>query len=544
VKAQTIDEAIKHLDAERYVAASKAFNQLAETAPSPQTLFYKGYSILKSPEGVTPESLKLAAEAFEKGNALDKKGDPLNQVGLGMVKLANKDFAGAKAIFEEAKKATKLKNTDVLYRIAEAYTMFPNSTDAAEAIMNINLALEKSKLKDNPEYYFVKSDAYMLKNEGGDAMNALQNAERLGKKQGKTYEKMTRVWLQGKNTKEVQESIAKGIAADPSHAPIYKYQSIFHQTRNNYTESAKGARKYLDNSDGDCKAKLRYSKLAFIAKDFENVKTTLNDIESCNKDPYVHRMRGIMSFEEKKPEEAIAFLKTFIEKAPKDENPGLDYGYIGRSYMIMAGEGDAKKMNDSLGVINIEKAIAMGDTSFNYYQDLATTFVKNKNYAKAAEFYEKNANAKKDANAADYATVGSYYSAARNWVKADEYVDKALALYQDKWADGYPLSARVKTYKNVTDSTYSANFSAAPLYEKYLSLIGEAGKADPKNKRNVVESLRYLTGKEYQVNKNIEKAAGYLNEILKYDPNNEEVKKQLEAIKGTPTSPTPPSSGK
>jgi tetratricopeptide (TPR) repeat protein len=141
--SQTLDEAIKHLDAERYTAASKAFNQLAETSPSPQTLFYKGYAILRSPEGLTTESIKMAQTAFEAGNALEKKGDPFNQIGLGMIKLAGKDLAGAKLIFEQVKKDTKLKNADVLYRIAEAYTMFPAASDAAEAIININMALEK-----------------------------------------------------------------------------------------------------------------------------------------------------------------------------------------------------------------------------------------------------------------------------------------------------------------------------------------------------------------------------------------------------------------
>ena len=167
LSAQTLDEAIKHLDAERFVAATQAFNKLAETSATTQTLFYKGYAILKSPEGITPESLKNAQDAFEKGNTLDKKGDPLNQIGLGMVKLASKDFAGAKLIFDEVKKATKSKNTDVLYRIAEAYTMFPNANDPAEAILNIDLALEKSKIKDNPEYYFVKSDAGSTRAGGG-----------------------------------------------------------------------------------------------------------------------------------------------------------------------------------------------------------------------------------------------------------------------------------------------------------------------------------------------------------------------------------------
>jgi tetratricopeptide (TPR) repeat protein len=531
-KAQTIEEAIKHLDAERYTAATKAFNHLAETSPNATTLFYKGYSILKSPEGVTPQSLKSAEEAFQAGDATEKRGDALCQVGLGMVKLANKDFAGAKVIFDEVKKSTKSKNTDVLFRIGEAYTMFPNATDPAEAIMNIDLALEKSKVKDNPEYYMAKSDAYLIKNEGGDAMNALQNAERIGgSKLGKIYEKMARVWLQGRNYKEASEVIDKGIAADPTHAPIYKYQSSFLQTMGKYGESAKAARKYLDNSDGDCKAKLRYAKLAFVAKDFDSVKKMVEEIKACSSDPYVYRMQGIINFEEKKPEEAITELRKFIEKVPADENPALDYGYIGRSYMIMPGEGDAKKMTDSLGILNIEKAVQLGDTTFNYYQDLFSTFVARRDYANAAKYSEKATLAKKDANAADYATVGTYYSAAQNWNKADEYIDKALAEYKGLWPDGYALSARVKTYKNSGDSTFSANYSVAPIYEKYLSLLDDAAKAEKKNNRNVSEAYTYLAGKEFLINKDVNKAIALIEELLKFDPENEKAKAQLLAIK-------------
>ncbi len=543
-QAQTLDEAIKHLDAERFEAANKAFSALTTSAPSPSSFFYKGYSLLRTPE-LNADIIKEATAAFTAGNALDKKGDPQNQIGLGMVKLASKDVAGAKLIFEEVKKATKTKNTDVLNRIAEAYTMFPGATDAGEAIMNVNMALEKSKAKDNPEYYITKADAYMLKNEGGDAMNALQNAERLGKKMGRIYEKMAKVWLQSRNYREADAAIKKGIAADPSHAPIYKMESSYMQTMQKYAESAAAAKKYLQNSDGDCKAKVRYAKLAFIAKDYNSVKSTIEEVKSCSKDPYVYRMTGIMNFDGGKPTEAISDLQKFIQIAPAEDNKASDYGYIGRSYLSMPGDVAAKKISDSLGILNVEKAIQMGDTTFNYYGDMAANFIKAKDYKNAAKYAEKNVMGKKSPTASDFATVGTYYNYDKNWIKADEYIDKALSTYKDLWADGYALSARVKGYKNSADSTYAAGFKSAPIYEKYLSLINPAAKVDPKNKRNVSEALVYLAGREFQVNKNSVKALEYLDEVVKIDPTNQTVVKQIEAIRGvkpvTPgTVPPPP----
>ncbi len=541
LKAQTIEQAEKHLDAERFTAAAKAINDLATSAPTPENLFFKGYTILESP-GLNAESIKAAQAAFEAGLAADKKGSPINEVGLGMVKLASKDMAGAKAIFEQVKKDTKLKNTDVLYRIAEAYTLFSHANDPAEAIMNIDMAIEKSKAKDNPEYYIVKADAFMLKNEGGDAMNALQYAEKTGKKLGKVYDRMAKVWLQGKNYNEAEAAIAKGIAADPTHAPLYKYQSSLFQSRGKWNEAAAAAKKYLDNSDGDCKAKLRYAKLAFVSKDYENVKKTIEDIKDCSSDPYVYRMKGIMSFEENEPAKAIEYLGLFIKNLPEDENAAIDYGFTGRSYFNLPGEGATRILNDSLGVINIEKAISLGDTTFNYWGDLTGKYAKAKDYVNAAKYGEREILSKKKPLASELARLGTYFAGAKNWAKADEYVVKALDKYNNTWPAGYALSARLKSYQG--DSTFKANFGSAPMYEKYLEVLGEA-KSDAKNGKDVKEAYKYLAGKEFQVTKNLTKAIEYLEAYLKLDPENEEVKKQLEIIKATPapTGGTSPGGG-
>lgn len=544
--AQTLNDAIKHLDAERYTAATAAFNKIAIADPSSENLFYKGYGLLKTPEGTSVENLKIAEEAFMAGNAASKRGDDMCEIGLGMVKLARKDVEGAKLVFEEVKKSSRMRNADVMYRIAEAYTMFPKLTDAAEAITNIDLALEKSKTKDNPEYYFIKSDAYLLKNEGGDAMNALVNAERIGTKLAKTYAKMSLIWLQGRNYKEASETIEKGIKADPTFAPIYKYESSFKQTMGKYGEAAIAATNYLDNSDGDCKAKLRTSKLYFIAKAYDKVKVLIKEIKLCSDDPYLIRMAGIMNFDENMPDEAIKNLTEFISKIPSDESPALDYGYIGRSYMIKPGEGDDRKMYDSLGILNIEKAIILGDTSFNYYQDLTSTFLKNRNYPKAAIFGEKNLKSMKKPTAADIATVGTYFMAAGNYAKADDYIDSALVLYKDvPWFDGMALSAKLKTYRYRTDSVYNANYSAAPAFEKFLNAVSTEYKEDPKNSANLKTAYVYLAGKEFQVNKNMEKAIAYLLQAQKVAPEDEEIKKQLEYIQGSAAATPPkPGSGK
>ena len=516
---QSIDQVIKDLDAERYTAALDGANKLVVSSPGVDTYFLKGYTILSSPDYAKPENLKAAQEAFEAGNALEKKGDPLNQVGLGMVKLASKDLAGAKAIFDEVKKDTKMRNADVLYRIAEAYIMFPEANDPAEAILTIDLALDKHKTKDNPEYFLVKAAAYLMKGDGGNAMNALQNAERVGKKDAKTYAHMAQIWLQSRNYQGALEAINKGVSADPTHAPIYKFQSSYWQTFGDFAKSAEAASNYLKNSDGDVKAKLRYAKLAFIAKDYISLKRVLSEIKGSTDDPYIHRMEGIVNYEEGKFGQAIKDFQSFIKANPKDENFGLDYGYIGRSYLKMTGDSATTALNDSLGVMNIDKAVAINDTTMevDHYGEAAAILAERGDFDKASLLTEKSLQTKKEPNASDYASLGTSFFRGRNWVKANEYLEKALAEYNDAWPAGYALAALAKTYRDISDTTKNHLYLGAPDFEKYLSLIGEEGKRNPANKTYVVYALKTLAGRDLS-NQDVDAAKAKIEEVLAISP--------------------------
>jgi hypothetical protein len=518
---QSIDQVVSDLDAERYTAAIDGANKLVVSSPSEDTYFLKGYTILSTPDYTRPENLKAAQEAFEAGNALEKKGSPLNQVGLGMIKLASKDLAGAKAIFEEVKKSTKSRNPDILYRIAEAYTMFPEANDPAEAILTIDAALERQKVKDNPEYYFVKADAYMLKNDGGGAMNALQNAERLGTKKGKTFANMARIWLQSRNYKGAFEAIEAGKAADATFAPIYKYESSYHQTFTDFAKSAQAASNYLKYSDGDVKAKLRASKLYFLAKDYVSLKRILSEIKGSTTDPYIYRMEGIVNYEEGKPEQAIKDFENFIKANPKDENFSLDHAYIGRAYFKLPGDEATQSLNDSLGIISITKAMSLKDSVDvnNFYEEASTILMEKKNFDKGAVMFEKSLTVKKEVQANDYATAGLNFYRAMNWPKADEYLEKAAVEYNGAWPAAYVYGARARVYRYRNDSTMNTQFLAAPVYEKYLETIGEAGKADAANKENVVEALAYLATKDL-FNKEYESGLVKIEEVLKYAPEN------------------------
>ncbi|WP_337044373.1 tetratricopeptide repeat protein [Emticicia sp. 17c] len=536
--AQTVQDGLRNLDAERYNAAGTVFNQLTTSAPTAENYFYLGYYYLNLPE----PDLEKAKEAFTKGAAVDKKPDPLNRVGLGAVKLFSGDKAGAKADFDLIKKDTKNKNADVLFRIGEAYALSEDAkfNDPAEAVLNVQAGLDAQKVKNNPDYYIALAKAYLLKNDGGGAMTALENALSMGQKAAIIHTLMGRVWFQGKNYPKAQQELNEAIKADPEHAPAYWYLSNLFQVFGKYDLAAKNAKLYLEKSEASDAAKLRYVKLAFTSKDYNGATEVLNGIFDKIQDPVKYRLKGYIQIEKGECAEGVKNIQEFLKKAPQDRHLPSDYGTIGHGYICIKDDAN-KALNDSLGIASMEKAIQLGDTASNYLNDIAAVYKTAKRWDKLAATYEKSIASSKKASAPDYYNLADAYMRSKEYVKADSALSKTIELYKDSWLVPYIIKARAKQYANPNDST----FAAAPVYEKYISLVPEAEKAKDNTKRYLAEAYGYLGIKALLLDKDTTKAKEYMNLVLTYDPTNQQALKVLESINGGTAAPangtaTPP----
>lgn len=527
VHAQSIEEGTKHLNAERYVAAGKTFEALSAANPSAENLMAQGRYYLSIPEA--RENIDKAKALFDQVEAMEKGGTPESKIGLGIIELGKGNTDAAKALFAAAvEKRKDSKNPEYFYRIAEAYTMLPWATDAAEAILNIDQALLLDETKMNGAYYLVKAKAYLSKNEGGETMTALQNAERVKYfDMASVYSTMAKVWLQGKNYSEAKIAIDNSIAADETHAPAYKYLSSLEQTYQQWERSAAAAKKYLQYSDGDCGAKLRYAQIAFIAKDFSNVLSTADEIKTCNTNPIIHRLVGISKYEQGKPIEAIPALEKYINTAEKEDIYGLDYGFLGRSYFTLP-DITTMEQNRAKGIELMEKAVSMKDTTFDYYTFISDIYKEEKNYNQAVVFLEKAVSSKKKPDGSDFANLGILQFQTQRWKEADGTFEKVKAAYKDTWPQAYALSAKVKIYGNQPDTLYTAAYDT---YLEYLKILPEEQKTG--QNRDLIDAYFYLIGRELNVTKDEDKAKALLNEILTIAPEETrllELKASLDAL--------------
>ena len=531
--AQTVQDGLKNLEAERYNAAETIFKQLASTAPTAENYYNLGYFYLNLQDDQF--DLVKATDAFTKGAATnEKKPDPLNRVGLATVKLLSGDRAGAKADFDLIKKDTKNKNVDVLFRIGEAYALNVKVNDPAEAILNIQAALDLQKDKNNPDFYIAIAKAYLIKNDGGAAMTALENAANMGQKLAVIKTIMGKVWYQGKQYQKAQGFINEAITADPTYSPAYFLLSRLFTTFGKYKQAAENAKLGLDNSEATPAAKLLYIKLATASKDYDGALNVLNQIFDAEKDPIKFRLKGYIQTEKGECAEGVKNITQFLTQAAKERHLASDWGMLGRAYACIKDDAN-KKLNDSLAIINMDIAVEKGDSTFDYNGAIINTYKVAKNWPKVAERYEKNiATSKKPADATVYYNLADSYMRARNFVKADTVYSKAIELYKDIWMFPYIQKARAKQY--ALGTTVDSTFLAAPLYEQYINKSTDAMKADVKNAKYFSEAYGYLGYKALLVEKNPAKASEFMNFALKYDPTNTKATQVLQSISGT----TPP----
>ncbi len=215
--AQTVQDGINSIDSDKFAQAKTNFTNMIATAPTAENYFYLGNTYLKQ---VEPDYAK-ATESFNKGIAADGKSY-LNKIGLAAVKLGKGDKA-AVAEIQKIVTDSREKDAEVLFRAAEALTLFEKNNAPDLAIQYLNKAIEKAQKKGVPaNYYYTLGDAYRIKKIPGDAMSAYENALPLAKNKASVYTRMGTLWMAAQQWQQAKKSIDQAIATDPTYAPAYK----------------------------------------------------------------------------------------------------------------------------------------------------------------------------------------------------------------------------------------------------------------------------------------------------------------------------------
>ncbi len=266
--AQTLQEGINHLYADRFTSAVNTFKKILAVNPNViEATYWLGQAYLDMDDNDAARQLYDKA-LVANGNA------PLLMVGKGHVNLLDNKLAEARQLFETALTVSRTKKGDdpvILNAIGRA------NVDAKPG--NLEYAVEKltaALLRDpkNAEIALNLGNAYRKKDPGvggGKAYENYQLALQLNPNFVYPYIRLAKLFETQKNWEFYLENLNKAIAKDPNFSLAY-YELFYYYFYNaKYAEAESLFKKYVNSRPGESVVEHDYlnSQLCWANKDYD-----------------------------------------------------------------------------------------------------------------------------------------------------------------------------------------------------------------------------------------------------------------------------------
>lgn len=469
--AQTAQDGINSMDSDKYAQAKTNFTNMIASAPTAENYFYLGNTYLKQGD----PDFAAATDSFNKGMAADSKSY-LNKIGLATVKLGKGD-KNAIAEIQKIVSDSREKDAEVLFRAAEALTLFEKNNSPDLAIQFLNKAIERAQRKEVPAYYYYTlGDAYRLKRMPGDAMTAYDKALPLAKNKASVYTRIGTLWMAAQQWQQAKTSIDKAIATDPTYAPAYKALAAYDIRYQQNAKATQDLINYTKYADEDPYTQLEIAKLYFTNEDYANSKQVLDKIFDKINDPIKFKLRAYQLYADGNYPEAKQNLDNFVSQAEKSRVQPADQGLQG---LIAAGlaktEKDAAKKTALMAEAQQKVGIAKAAKDETLKWDMELVKIAGGGASQSdvdagpTNPTIEGLKQKVAANAQDSDSLfklATAYQDAKNWNGAIMTWQKMNALLPD-WAPGY--------YSLGYSYQQAANNDAAKMaYEKYISTVKPA----------------------------------------------------------------------
>lgn len=563
---QTLQELVTKTDNENFEVAASGYRALIAKDPTKgEYYFYYGENFFKRGDADS-------ANIFYSKGAEVNATNPLNYVGLGKVLLSNGKSADAKTQFFKAMTLGANKNAEVLRRISEAW-LVTDTKNADEAMVLANSAIKIEP--KNPENYILLGDAQLEKNptDGSAPVKSYQMASTLNPKSTKGILREGKLYQRGRNYQLALDYYKKAMGIDPTYAPAYREIAELYSLAGQPAKSIENWKKYLELNNSDY-ARYRFMSALFANKQYSEAVKEYEGLKKASfENVYLERL-GAYSYAEmgNKPDTA-AYTKGLKAINKFFESAGPNFKYLSNDYKYK-GILLSRLGKDSLGMIQMEKAIALDSTSSGeIYGTLAGIAAKGKKYDKVILYMEKKAKGDyKNLTVNDCFDLGKayYFTGTAKQKEVNDLRDalskkkkptdnpelsakdeeimatfskadsafKRLTQLNATWPWGYTWRGRTNSIldpKATSDSTKT-------YYEKVIQLVKPEERTGT-YKPNIIEANEYL-GYYYVTKKDDTKAKEYWLIVKELDPGNEKANNYLNPKKPQPAGTTKPAGAK
>lgn len=516
--AQSIQEGVNHLYAERNASAKTTFEKMLASNPNNiEAIYWLGQTHLAA------NNVTAARQVYEK--ALAASGNaPLVLVGMGQVELTEGKTNEARQRFETAISLSRGKKGDdpnVLNAIGRANVNAKNG-DIAYAIAKLTAASQLAPT--NADIFINLGNAYRKAKDGGQAVTNYMLASRANASLAIPYYRMARIYETQRNWDIFNENLNKAISIDASFAPAlssqYYYNLLYKQ---DFAAADEIAKKLIAASDPSVNNDYFRAQTLFLQKKYDDAISLSQNIitkAGAEANPRVYRLLSYSFLEKGDTATARQYVDQLFAKAKDEDFVPQDYVLKATSY---------SKMNPEM-VVDIYLNAAAEDTTLRNKLVLLQEGIDwaQKNKMKIPEgdlklaLYRLNPNP----NPASLFQIGLPYYQGGAYLKADSAFKAYTAAFPDS-IYGYYWSANSLA---ALDSTMSQG-TALPGYEKALEL---AATDKERFKGMGIQSSGYLATYYNNVKKDKAAAIAYLQKGLAIDPTNASLQNTLKILSAAP----------
>ena len=492
VSAQTIQDAKKLTDNEQYEEASTMYQSLIALSPSNANLYYFfGDNLLLS------ENADSAKIIFDKGRQIDAANGFI-KIGTAKFLFDEINVRDAKASVDKdgANPELKARYETALQNVAEGTKLIDEAIttaapkdpalfiEAAEACINYNNKnLDKAKLlldraaaidANNVEINLLYGDIYTELFNGTLAAEYYNKALDLKKSSARAIVSKGRLYKKSTNYEGAAEEFKRAITFEPSYAPAHRELGEAFFKLGKLDAAKEEYRKYLELSKNNCGARIRYASFLYISKGYTEALSELAQVEQrCNPNNIkLLRIQTYSYYETKDYTKGLAAVNHLFSVLSVDKRIDRDYEYYGKLLIATS--------QDSLGIEQLQKAVALDPTRTDLLSEMAMSWFNLKQYGNAINLLNQKIISGKDVRVADYYNLGRSYYYDNQFGLADSNFMKVTEL-SPKYSSGWLFRADANSH---IDSTSELGL-AKPYYEKYI----EIAEGDSANQSKYVSGL-------------------------------------------------------
>jgi tetratricopeptide (TPR) repeat protein len=517
IKAQSLQEGINHLYANRYISAKQTFEKMLAVNPNMiEANYWLGQTYRDMDDNESAHQVYDKA-LLANGNA------PLLMAGKGHVLLADRKAAEAKQMFESALTVSRTKKGDdpvILNAIGKAHVDV-RMGDLPYAIEKLELAFQRDP--KNAEIALNLGNAYRKANPGsggGKAFELYQQALQLNPAFVYPYIRIARLFETQKNWELVLENLNKALEKDPGFSLAYYELFYYYFFRQDYNKAEEYFKKYVASRPNEDQVEHDYlnSQMCWAKKDYdcaiakaESVKTAMG----ARVKPRVYKQLAYSYL----GKSDFANAKTNVDSFFKKDRDGLTSMDYSLKTEIYAGAGTPC---DQLYGLYLEGAAADSVLQSKIdYMTRAADYFKGKNCKKQeADMRMLVYNTRKNPNPASLFNIGLNYMQAGELKKSDSLFLEYNKVFPDS-IYGYSWRGRV----NYTlDTTMSVEPYISNMLQNYQKTLDVAALDKIRYKSHGVTAARTLAAYFINIKSNRDTALIYAYKGLAIDSSDSQLK--------------------